>query len=78
MTEDNDEAPFVYGFLADLVEANNPHILGPNNANLPRIVAIIAEAIACEVTIINYSRDRTTILTKVSGVQRVQKTKNLY
>jgi len=49
VTEDNDEAPFVYGFLADLVEANNPHILGPNNANLPRIVAIIAEAIACEV-----------------------------
>ena len=28
VTEDVDEAPYVYGFLADLVEANNPHILG--------------------------------------------------
>jgi len=48
VTEDVDEAPYVYGFLADLVEANNAHILGPNNANLPRVVAIIAEALACE------------------------------
>ncbi len=38
VTEDTDEAPFVYGFLADLVEANNPHILGLNNSNLPRYV----------------------------------------
>lgn len=49
MTEDTDEAPYVYGFLADLVQANNTHILGPNNSNLPRVVAIIAEALACEV-----------------------------
>jgi len=49
VTEDVDEAPYVYGFLADLVEANSPHVLGPNNANLPRVVAIIAEALACEV-----------------------------
>ncbi|XP_023336717.1 importin-5 [Eurytemora carolleeae] len=49
VTEDTDEAPYVYGFLADLVQANNTHILGPNNSNLPRVVAIIAEAIACEV-----------------------------
>ena len=32
VTEDVDEAPFVYSFLADLVEANNPHILGANNS----------------------------------------------
>jgi len=49
VTEDSDEAPFVYGFLADLVESNNPHVLGENNANLPRIVAIITEALAVEV-----------------------------
>jgi len=49
VTEDVDEAPFVYGFLADLVEGNNPHILGANNSNLPRVVAIIAEALAVEV-----------------------------
>jgi hypothetical protein len=49
VTEDTDEAPFVYGFLADLVEANSPHILGHNNSNLPRVVAVIAEALAVEV-----------------------------
>ena len=49
VTEDVDEAPFVYSFLADLVEGNNPHILGANNSNLPRVVAIIAEALAVEV-----------------------------
>merc|ERR1712241_984253 len=46
VTEDVDEAPFVYGFLADLVERNNPHILGANNSNLP---TIIAKALATEV-----------------------------
>jgi len=49
VTEDVDEAPFVYGFLANLVEANNPHILGANNANLPRVIAVIAEALAVDV-----------------------------
>jgi len=48
VTEDVDEAPFVYGFLADLVEGNNPHILGANNSNLPRVIAVIAEALAVE------------------------------
>lgn len=49
VTEDVDEAPFVYGFLANLVEANNPHILGQNNSNLPRVIAVIAEALAVDV-----------------------------
>jgi len=49
VTEDVDEAPYVYGFLADLIESNNPHVLGANNSNLPRVVAIIAEVLACEV-----------------------------
>jgi len=49
VTEDVDEAPFVYGFLADLVQANNPHILGDNNSQLPRVVAVIAEALAVDV-----------------------------
>merc|ERR1712130_1065867 len=30
-------------------EGNNPHILGANNSSLPRVVAIIAEALAVEV-----------------------------
>jgi len=49
VTEDVDEAPYVYGFLADLIESNNPHILGANNSNLPRVIAIIAEALAVDV-----------------------------
>ncbi|CAH0556676.1 unnamed protein product [Brassicogethes aeneus] len=42
--EDADEAPHVYGYLCDLIEANNLHILGANNENIPRIINIIAEA----------------------------------
>jgi len=49
VTEDVDEAPYVYGFLADLIESNNQHVLGSNNSNLPRVISIIAEALATEV-----------------------------
>lgn len=28
VVEDQDEAPHVYGYLCDLVEQNNPHVLG--------------------------------------------------
>ncbi|VDK40821.1 unnamed protein product [Taenia asiatica] len=41
--EDGEETDHVYGYLCDLVEANNPAVLGgPSNTNLPRIVAAIA------------------------------------
>lgn len=42
--DDTDEAPYVYGYFADLVESNNPLVLGENNSNLPRILSIIVEA----------------------------------
>ncbi|XP_055850061.1 importin-5 [Episyrphus balteatus] len=42
--EDEDEAPHIYGYLCDLIQANHPVILGANNSNLPRIVSIIAQA----------------------------------
>lgn len=45
VTEDEEEAPHVYGYLCDLIQANHPIVLGANNSNLPRIVAIIAEAL---------------------------------
>ncbi|XP_055308720.1 importin-5-like isoform X4 [Sitodiplosis mosellana] len=45
VTEDEEEAPHVYGYLCDLIQANHPVVLGANNSNLPRIVAIIAEAL---------------------------------
>ncbi|GAB0100009.1 importin-5 [Sergentomyia squamirostris] len=41
--EDEDEAPHVYGYLCDLIQANHPVILGANNAHLPRILSIISE-----------------------------------
>lgn len=49
VTEDSDEAPHIYGYLCDLIQANHPIILGANNCNLPRIVSIIAQAFANKV-----------------------------
>lgn len=42
--EDTDESPHVYGYLCHLIESNHPVILGPSTANLPKLIAIIAEA----------------------------------
>lgn len=47
--EDEDEAPHIYGYLCDLIEANHPVVLGPNNSNLPKLVGIMAETFAKEV-----------------------------
>lgn len=44
VTEDDEEAPHIYGYLCDLIQSNNPIILGANNSNLPRIVALIGDA----------------------------------
>ncbi|KAM7363450.1 karyopherin beta 3 [Cochliomyia hominivorax] len=49
VTEDSDEAPHIYGYLCDLIQANNPIILGANHCNLPRVVSIIAQAFANKV-----------------------------
>lgn len=42
--EDTDEAPFVYGYLCQLIENHHPLVLGPNNSNIPTLIKIIAEA----------------------------------
>lgn len=47
--EDDDEAPHVYGYLCDLIEANHPVVLGPNTSNIPKLVGIMAEAFSKEV-----------------------------
>lgn len=44
VVEDHDEAPHVYGYLCDLIQSNHAAVVGINNANLPRILQIIAEA----------------------------------
>ncbi|XP_030375758.1 importin-5 [Scaptodrosophila lebanonensis] len=43
-SEDPEEAVHIYGYFCDLIQSNNPVILGANHLNLPRIVSIIAEA----------------------------------
>lgn len=44
VTEDEDEACHIYDYLCDLIESNNPLILGENHRNLPVLVQIISEA----------------------------------
>ena len=56
--EDTDEAPHVYGYLCDLVDANHPVVLGPDNANLPNLMAIFSEAFRKEAV------DKTDDVTK--------------
>uniref|UniRef100_A0A8B9ZGP0 Importin 5 n=1 Tax=Anas platyrhynchos TaxID=8839 RepID=A0A8B9ZGP0_ANAPL len=41
--EDKEEAVHTFNYLCDLIESNNPVVLGPNNSNLPRIFSIIAD-----------------------------------
>lgn len=49
VTEDEDEAPHVYGYLCDLIEANHPIVLGQDNTNIPTLVSFFAEALHKEV-----------------------------
>ncbi|KAF8562851.1 hypothetical protein P879_11765 [Paragonimus westermani] len=44
--DDAVETEHVFGYLCDLLEANNATLLGPDNANLPTIVRAIAEAMS--------------------------------
>lgn len=45
VTEDKEEAAHVYGFVGDLIESNDPVILGENNVNLPSVICLIADAV---------------------------------
>ncbi|VEL40657.1 unnamed protein product [Protopolystoma xenopodis] len=44
--EDTSETYGVFDYLCDLVQANCPALLGPDNANLPRVVHAIAHCLA--------------------------------
>ncbi|XP_017313451.2 importin-5 [Ictalurus punctatus] len=48
LNEDKEEAVHTFNYLCDLIESNNPTVLGPDNANLPKIFLIIAEGVANE------------------------------
>lgn len=43
-----DEGSWDHNQLCALVEQNNPHVFGPNNANLPKILAVLAWVVADE------------------------------
>lgn len=51
--EDEDEVPVVMDYLLQLIEQNNPTVMGPNSSNLPRLVAIFAEVFARSVLEVN-------------------------
>ncbi|XP_049610535.1 importin-5 [Syngnathus scovelli] len=48
LNEDKEEAVHTFDFLCDLIESNNPIVLGPDNSNLPKLFAIIADGVANE------------------------------
>ncbi|XP_077408613.1 importin-5 [Vanacampus margaritifer] len=48
LNEDKEEAVHTFDFLCDLIESNNPVVLGPDNSNLPKLFVIIADAVANE------------------------------
>ncbi|XP_016295941.1 importin-5-like [Sinocyclocheilus anshuiensis] len=48
LNEDKEEAVHTFSYLCDLIESNNPTVLGPDNTNLPKIFIIIADSVANE------------------------------
>ncbi|KAG9329037.1 hypothetical protein JZ751_008339 [Albula glossodonta] len=48
LNEDKEEAVHTFNFLCDLIESNNPIVLGPDNTNLPKIFSIIADGVVNE------------------------------
>ncbi|XP_061548933.1 importin-5 [Phycodurus eques] len=48
LNEDKEEAVHTFDFLCDLIESNNPIVLGPDNSNLPKLFLIIADGVANE------------------------------
>ena len=47
IVNDDQEAPVVYTYLLDLLEQNHPSIV--NNANIPHLVKIFSEVLACDI-----------------------------
>merc|ERR1712013_566699 len=73
VVEDHAEAPHVYGYLCDLIEANHPVVLGVNNANIPAIIRIFAQSFVCEVYETNpeLAHRIRTIVMQVKGNEAV-------
>uniref|UniRef100_A0A6M2DRC2 Putative karyopherin importin beta 3 n=1 Tax=Xenopsylla cheopis TaxID=163159 RepID=A0A6M2DRC2_XENCH len=74
VSEDEDEAEYVYGYLCDLIEANHPTVLGPNNNNLPKLISIIAEAFLRD----GISIENAVAKRMVNIVQQVQSDSDMF
>ncbi|XP_058802795.1 importin-5 [Phymastichus coffea] len=74
VVEDEDEALHIYGYLCDLIEANHPVVLGPNNSNLPRLISFFAEALNKEVV----SSDNPVHVRILSIVRQIQSNETLF
>ncbi|CAF3471379.1 unnamed protein product [Rotaria sp. Silwood1] len=44
--EDTEEIPYVYDYLCDLIESNNPIIIGQNNSNICNVINLFTDAFA--------------------------------
>lgn len=73
--EEEEEAPHVYGYLCDLIEANHPLVLGVDNTNLPHLVKIFAQAFEAEV--INPKHDVSKRICNIVRTVQVR-TQNIY
>ncbi|TPX30988.1 hypothetical protein SmJEL517_g05575 [Synchytrium microbalum] len=62
--EDQQEAPFVYEYLIELIESNNGVILGQSNANIPRLIGIFAHALTVEELVSDELSSRMAALLK--------------
>ena len=69
--EDVDESPYVYGYLCDLVEANHPAVLGANNANLPKVIQIMADALMMDAMPMGHEV-KTRVINLCKQVQVIQ------
>lgn len=74
VVEDDDEAAHVYGYLCDLIQANHPAVVGQNNANLPRIVLIIADAFNHEAVAL----DNPVALKLINIVKQIESNPELF
>lgn len=41
-----EEIPHVYNYLCDLIESKNPKIIGQDDANIPNVIKLFADAFA--------------------------------
>ncbi|XP_070538592.1 importin-5-like [Ptychodera flava] len=69
VTEDKEECVHIYNYFCDLIEDGNIHILGANNSNVGRILAIIADVFSKDATCddMAVTQRLVTIIRRIQG-----------